>query len=48
MSRLGGIGDSLADPVRRQAPVGALALLAWLALLLRWGIDAGGVLDTDA
>ncbi len=48
MSRLGGMGDSLADPVRRQRAVwGALAVLSWIALLLRWGIDSGGVLDTD-
>ncbi len=45
---MGGIGDSLADPVRRQRLVwAALAMLAWIALLLRWGIDSGGVLDTD-
>jgi Protein of unknown function (DUF2723) len=42
------MGDSLADPVRRQRAVwGALAVLSWIALLLRWGIDSGGVLDTD-
>ena len=40
--------DSLADPARRRALTwGALAFLAWLALLLRQGIDAGGVLDVD-
>jgi hypothetical protein len=39
---------SLADPRRRRlVVVAALALLAWVALLLRWGIDAGGVLDVD-
>ena len=45
---VGGLRESLADPVRRKRLVwGALAVLSWTALLLRWGIDAGGVLDVD-
>jgi Protein of unknown function (DUF2723) len=45
----GAVRDSLADPRRRRQLVWAvLAVLAWTALLLRWGIDSGGVLDTDA
>ncbi len=45
---MAGLRDSLADPVhRRRLAWAALAVLAWLALLLRWGIDAGGVLDVD-
>ncbi|HKE20414.1 MAG TPA: hypothetical protein VKB80_36315, partial [Kofleriaceae bacterium] len=45
---MGGWRESLADPVRRRRVVwAALAVLAWLALLLRWSIDSGGVLDVD-
>jgi len=43
-----GIRERFADPVRRRrATWAALALLAWLALLVRQAIDAGGVLDVD-
>lgn len=43
-----GLRERLADPVqRRRLTWAALAVLAWLALLLRWTIDAGGVVDVD-
>jgi hypothetical protein len=46
--RVAGWRESLADPVRRRRVEWAvLAVLAWLALLLRWSIDSGGVLDVD-
>lgn len=48
MQRRAGLRERLADPVqRRRLAWAALAALGWLALLLRWTIDAGGVVDVD-